>query len=217
MTITEIFKFEKLVANRLCNTCAAKFDPIDLKNCCPCCQKQQIGQQICLECRDWQRLYPQIQLHHQALYYYNAEMKDYFQQFKGNGDYRLRQLFQKQLFEVLNKKHYDLYILIPSQTNHLKQRGFDPVAALYVPFLSVTDLLTKQVTAKAQAQKNRQERLATPQFFEFTGQYRKIHRAQNILCLDDIYMTGRTFFHARDCLYTAGFRGNIDTFSLVRS
>lgn len=217
LTVKMIFSYRPIYWPRLCLDCLEKFEVIQLKNHCPVCQKKQTGRMICADCRYWQGCYPKEDGYHQALFHYNSEMQTFFQQFKGSGDYRLRTLFQAQLATYFQNQNYDLYCFIPTEAAHFKKRGFDHIQALFTPFVDNTPLLIKKPTLQAQAQKNRQARFETPQFFEFSGQYKKMHHAKKILLLDDIYTTGRTFFHAKKCLREAGFQGSLVTFSLVRA
>lgn len=217
LTIRLIFSLQKIYWPKLCADCLTKFEPITVGNHCPTCQKEQVGTARCMDCDRWQRYYPQEHLQHQALFHYNAAMQTYFQRFKGQGDYRLRALFQNQLLTYFQSQQYDLYCFIPTETQHFQRRGFDHVQALFASFVTPTPLLLKQPTVCPQAQKDRQARLATPQFFTFSGQYKKMQHAKKILLIDDIYTTGRTFFHARTCLRDAGFKGSLATFSLVRA
>nr|WP_237389402.1 phosphoribosyltransferase family protein [Companilactobacillus zhachilii] len=75
--------------------------------------------------------------------------------------------------------------------------------------------MVKADADKPQAQKNRLERLETPQTFSALPTIEQIPKNQHILILDDIYTTGRTLMHAHDIFLSAGFK-NISTFSLSR-
>lgn len=97
----------------------------------------------------------------------------------------------------------------------MQQRQFDPVVGLFQNIVALISALIKLPTTQAQAQKNRAERLATPQFLQFDRQYMALLAKPRLTILDNIYTTGRTLFHARDCLLAAGFQEKIHTFSLV--
>ncbi|WDT64868.1 ComF family protein [Companilactobacillus crustorum] len=86
---------------------------------------------------------------------------------------------------------------------------------LYADIFDLKLLLKKNDADKPQAQKNRSERLKTPQTFLPLPELMKIQKNQRILILDDIYTTGRTLMHAHDIFLRAGFK-NICTFSLSR-
>ena len=142
-------------------------------------------------------------------------MHDYFKRYKRYGDYQLRFVFQAQLQRAIGQLPGP-YLYIPSSAQHLQLRQFDPVVGLFQNIAALIPALIKLPTTQAQAQKNRAERLATPQFLQFDRQYTALLAQPQLTILDDIYTTGRTLFHARDCLIAAGFQGKIYTFSLAR-
>lgn len=217
LTIRALFSLRSLDRPAICPACLAKFPKVAERTHCPGCKKAQPKATLCADCQMWQRLFPEECITHQALFYYGAQMQQYFQRFKGQGDYRLRALFAQQLRSVLQPQKKTLFVFIPTKPAHFLQRGFDPVAALFDHFVQPTPLLTKLDTTMPQAKKNRSERLATPQFFEFSGAYHQLRHVERIWLLDDIYTTGRTLFHARACLREAGYEREIVSFSLVRS
>ncbi|NVY96825.1 ComF family protein [Lactobacillus sp. DCY120] len=152
---------------------------------------------------------------HQALFAYNSAMHDYFKRYKRYGDYALRRVFNDLLRQETSKLKVPC-IYIPSSASHLNQRGFDPVVGLFQEVFKLFPALIKMETTQGQSEKNRQERLATPQFFQFNSHYQVLLEEPQLLLVDDIYTTGRTIFHAQDCLRQAGFRGQFQSLSLAR-
>ncbi|KRM20666.1 late competence protein [Latilactobacillus graminis DSM 20719] len=177
----------------------AKFERIGPLRC-PICGGSMPKIAECSDCIRWQQQYPQQGFINRALFVYNEPMQQYFQQYKGHGDYRLRQVFRGVIRKNCPVKRQTMYVPIPTDPAHLQSRGFNPVIGLYQDCFPLTPLLTKLPTEKNQAQKNRVERLATPQFFEYNLQSRLPMNIRQIILLDDIYTTGRTLWHAQQCL-----------------
>lgn len=213
LTPQEIFTGMKIKQDFLCSRCEAEFHQIKAPHC-PTCFRQQDKSKQCPDCKYWQALgYHNFK--HQAIFSYNLAMHDYFKRYKRYGDYVLRLVFQPYLQQVL-RQWQPPFIYVPTQTNHWQQRQFDPVKGIFGDLVKLTPALIKLPTSTPQAQKNRQQRLKTPQFFDFDQIYAAILQATQVTILDDIYTTGRTIFHARDCLRQQGYQGQISSLSLAR-
>ncbi|WP_225427018.1 ComF family protein [Companilactobacillus kedongensis] len=103
---------------------------------------------------------------------------------------------------------------IPASKGHKDARGFDPVWEMYHKVFDLKPLLLKIDADKPQAQKNRDERLKTPQTFSCITD--EVYPSQTrVLIVDDIYTTGRTILHAKTALKAIGLN-DIYTFSLSR-
>lgn len=213
----QIFSIKKFNSNKLCLHCLQQFQRLKEKRC-TCCDKE-IGQGlICSDCVNWQRLYPKNLLRNHALYHYNAAFHDLMVAYKRRGDYVLREVLQQLCYEYLSQQHYDYYIPVPTSPEHQKRRQFDTISAIYGDILPLTPLLIKKTGSHAQGEKNKQERLKTPQSFfidEAIAAKKKISQ-DKILILDDIYTTGRTLYHARDCLQQRFPAAKIESFSICR-
>ncbi|GEO64890.1 ComF family protein [Companilactobacillus nantensis] len=127
----------------------------------------------------------------------------------------MARLFYQDIKNWSLRNHFDVVTYIPASKSHLQARGFDPVYELYADIFDLQSLLIKVDADKPQAQKNRNERLRTPQTFSALPALNQIQKEARILILDDIYTTGRTLMHAHDIFLTAGFQ-KISTFSLSR-
>jgi Predicted amidophosphoribosyltransferases len=93
-------------------------------------------------------------------------LHDYFQQYKGRGDYRLRSVFAGSLRRVIQQYSAPfLFVPIPTSPSHFAQRQFDPVVGLYGDILPLTRILTCQDHEDHQAQLTRRQRLHSPQYF----------------------------------------------------
>ncbi|XEO94426.1 ComF family protein [Latilactobacillus sakei] len=170
---------------------------------------------LCSDCQHWRQLYPQQHFKNQALFTYNRAMQLYFQRYKGQGDYQLRLLFERDIQTRLPVKPNVAYVPIPSDEQHQQARGFNPVQGLFENCFPLMSLLKKRPTEKGQAQKNRAERLASPQFFELIPQ-KLPDKLQSITILDDIYTTGRTLWHAQQCLRARYPQITINAITLAR-
>ncbi|WP_334330215.1 ComF family protein [Companilactobacillus sp. HBUAS59699] len=212
-TLKELFGFEEMISDRLCQLCRSQLSPLSAEEGCMRCCKPNI-EKICQDCLLWEEKYQIINCH-QALFEYNQFIHSYFKNYKRYGDILLAELFYKDLYNWSKHNKFDLITYIPASNGHLRARGFDPVWKMYHRVFDLTSMLIKMDADKPQAQKNRYERLQTPQTFYFHSDNVDISRDSRILILDDIYTTGRTMMHARQALEIAGFN-NIYTFSLSR-
>lgn len=210
-TLAQLIDWRPIVATRLCASCLATFAPIDPKTRCPGCGRSA-SPRLCQDCQRWRLSEPAL-LHHRAPFAYNDAMKDFIQQYKGQGDYRLHAAFA----DVLQGPFPRKAALVPlvSEPSHLAARGFDPVLGLFA-HLSLHKWLVKTDTALAQAQKDRAERLKTPQSFRCIGDLAAMQRFREVVLLDDLYTTGRTMYHAAAALRAGGFTGRVTSYSLIR-
>ncbi|KRL43171.1 COMF operon protein 3 [Companilactobacillus mindensis DSM 14500] len=213
LQVKEIFLFNEIPENYICNLCRSQLAPLANRNNCPRCFKPEING-ICDDCKMWEQKYQIINCH-QALFEYNQFIHNYFKLYKRYGDVLLAKLFYQDIKNWSLKNHFDVVTYIPASQSHLQIRGFDPVYELYADIFDLQPLLTKVDSDKPQAQKNRLERLRTPQTFSPLPAMAQIQKNQSILILDDIYTTGRTLMHAHDIFFKANFK-KITTFSLSR-
>ena len=113
---------------------------------------------------------------------------------------------------------YDYYVPVPTSPEHQMRRQFDTISAIYGDILPLTPVLIKKEGSHAQGEKNKEERLKTPQGFliDKNINIRENIQTGKVLILDDIYTTGRTLYHARDCLKEAFPGMQIESFSICR-
>lgn len=193
---------------RACDTCFEKFQRISAQHC-PKCYRDGMGE-ACMDCQVWIKKGKEVS--HKSCFVYNEAMKDFFSQYKFQGDYALYSVFT----EILQKelKGYSDYTLVPIPVSSEKYqtRGFNQVTALLegakLPFKEV---LEKHDTI-AQSSKTRKERLQSQRCFKVKD---NIQLPPKILLIDDIYTTGSTLQLAKEILVEAGVK-EIVTFSLVR-
>lgn len=213
LKISEIFLITEIIPDYICSLCRSQLAPLANRDNCPRCMKPDIGG-ICSDCLAWEQNYQVINCH-QALFEYNQFIHSYFKLYKRYGDVLLARLFFQDIKSWSKQHHFDVVTYIPASQSHLQARGFDPVYELYKDIFDLQPLLVKVDADKPQAQKNRNERLATPQTFSALPQISQLQKNQSILILDDIYTTGRTLMHAHDIFLKADFK-KISTFSLSR-
>lgn len=212
-----IFSMQKFNPVKLCPFCSKQFEKITGNQCSYCSKPLKQGA-ICQDCQRWQKEYDGQVLRNYSLYRYNSAFHDLMVAYKRRGDYVLREVLQQLCREYLSKTEYDLYVPVPTSPEHQKRRQFDTIAAIYGDLLPLTPLLQKKAGTHAQGEKSRRERLKTFQsfFIDNSIKIRDNIETGKILILDDIYTTGRTLYHARDCLRAAFPGMQIESFSICR-
>lgn len=194
----------------MCDNCKNKFDPVSEASCKTCCKKS--SETSCEDCKEWERKGKSV--NHKALYYYNEEMKEYFQKYKFQGDQLLACLFAEEIKVALKKYKGYTIVPIPLSDERNEKRGFNQVTAILdnagIPY---QNLLIKKNT-KAQSQKNKKERLKTEQAFR-RKEFENKDWPEKIMIVDDIYTTGATIERAKEILNVNGVK-EITSFSLAR-
>ena len=74
-----------------CSICYQNFECISEEHCPRCFRNGKSD--LCTDCQKWEKEGNQVQ--HQSLFTYNEAMKNYFSQYKFQGDYALRFVFAK--------------------------------------------------------------------------------------------------------------------------
>jgi competence protein ComFC len=198
--------------NRLCERCQRQFDPLG-KRRCPQCSREQPATEICSDCQFWRQIYGQQIMLNQAEWHYNRGFHDLMVAYKRYGDYELWPVLQ-QLAKPVQKIKADYFVPIPPSPEHLAQRQFDTIKAIFSHLVPLTHALAKAAGTSAQGEKTRAQRLQTAQSF-FVKEDQPALRGKVVL-LDDIYTTGRTLYHARDALQTAFPDCQISSFTIAR-
>ena len=194
----------------MCDNCKNKFEPVSEASCKTCCKKS--SETSCEDCQEWERKGKSV--NHKALYYYNEEMKEYFQKYKFQGDQLLASLFAEEVKATLKKYKGYTIVPIPLSDKRNEKRGFNQVTAiLEAAGIPYQDLLIKKDT-KAQSQRNKKERLKSEQAFE-RKELKNKSWPEKIMIMDDIYTTGATIERAKEMLHVNGVK-EIRSFSLAR-
>jgi len=213
LTVFEFFISHQ--KKKLCDLCLTKFQKVSQENSCPHCLKKGESS-TCSDCQKWCKLYPEYNFKNESLYYYNEVMENFFQQYKFAGDYRLRNIFCKDLAKALRKYRNWFLVPIPISKERKSQRLFNQVEGMLLASnKKYYSALVKVSEVGFQSHKNRKERLTTRQPFLLKPEAFKILKFQKVLLIDDIYTTGRTLFHAYDAVKESRPQ-KILTFTLAR-
>ena len=191
-----------------CSTCYQKFEGIPEEHCPRCFRDGQSD--LCTDCQKWEKEGNPVQ--HQSLFTYNEAMKNYFNQYKFQGDYVLRFVFAKVAKKAVKMFREHIIVPIPVSNEKFQVRGFNQVQGILdAANLSYRNILEKKDTL-AQSSKTREERLQTQQAFKIKN---GVDLPDKILLVDDIYTTGKTLQLAKQILLEAGVK-EILTFSIAR-
>lgn len=195
----------------ICQACESDFAVITMS--CSGCGRQQKSTQLCRDCRRWQQQ-GKILLKHTALYQYNDAMRSFMQQYKFNGDYKLRGIFNPQFIQIIKSLSKDVIVPIPVSENTMKTRGFNQTTGLLEGIIYQELLQVTTIKKSHQSQFNRKARMLRQQPFTLKESSISL-RGKHVLLVDDIYTTGNTLYHAADLLYSAGAI-NVESISLAR-
>ncbi|MFZ2588451.1 ComF family protein [Paucilactobacillus nenjiangensis] len=201
--LNQLLAWKKLPAPLICEQCNQGFEPITGPRCQGCGRTDTNGA-LCDECIRWENKFGYV-LHNQALFHYDEAMKDFMKQYKFNGDYRLRLVFESQLKSAASLIECDLIVPIPVTEATWRSRGFNQVTGMLGNLeLSAAISTVEREKAEPQSHKTRQERIQLEQPFAMVNKFKDELPEQNILLIDDVYTTGTTLYHAANLLKSAG-------------
>ncbi|WP_318767060.1 ComF family protein [Lactiplantibacillus carotarum] len=201
LTLPWILSWQPIARPVVCQRCWATFAPIQRATACPGCGRSQSRPQLCADCQRWplNQAFKNI-----ALFDYNDAMHAYFQRYKFQGDYQLRRVFQIPLQRTVTRLAGDLVLSIPVTPATMTTRGFNQVTGWLTDGENQPGIMTKaKIKAKAQSQKDRSARLATPQPFQLVTTQVQV-QDRHVVLVDDIYTTGRTIRHAAQLILESG-------------
>ena len=191
-----------------CSTCYQNFECISEEHCLRCFRNGQSD--LCTDCQKWEEEGDQVQ--HQSLFTYNEAMKNYFSQYKFQGDYALRFVFAKATKKAVKIFREHTIVPIPVSIEKFQVRGFNQVQEILdAANLSYRNILEKKDTL-AQSSKTREERLQTQQAFKINN---GVDLPDKILLVDDIYTTGKTIRLAAKLLQEKGIE-DVKLFTVFR-
>lgn len=205
--LIDIVGLSKINREILCSHCKKQLSSLENQSTCTGCGRLWEAKEFCKDCVRWKELYPNYDFHNEALYEYNAFIKEWIENYKFKGDYRLGNLFTKPLKEKLDLKIKQGWIIVPIPISQKSRdtRGFNQVEGL-LSFAgnSFNDVLTHIGEGEKQSSKNRRQRMTSSQPFQLKTSKKINIETKNILLVDDVYTTGRTLFHAAECLLLNG-------------
>ncbi|MFL2099540.1 ComF family protein [Desemzia sp. FAM 23991] len=216
--LIDIVGLTKIKTEPLCRQCKKQLSYLDDQSTCRGCGRPEDGEEYCKDCIRWQNLYPHYDFHNEALYEYNEFMKEWIEAYKFKGDYRLGKVFAEPLKYKVEKRAdtESVIIPIPISKKSMDIRGFNQVKGLLdFAGLSYNEVLVHVGIGEKQSSKNRQQRMTSSQPFEIKPSKRIEIECRNILLIDDVYTTGRTLFHAADCLFLNG-AANVQSLTIAR-
>lgn len=131
-----------------------------------------------------------------AIYFYNETIRTLLYQFKGCGDYELKDIFFAYPKIDLRLRFRGFTIIpVPSSASHDEKRGFNQVKAMCQCLkLPMLDCLEKTIDAK-QSDLSAKERRTIGKYLAYHGPASLSDK--KILLVDDVFTTGST---ARGCL-----------------
>ncbi|MDT7015047.1 ComF family protein [Levilactobacillus namurensis] len=210
VSLADLLRWAPLPQPKVCVTCAQRLQPITEPRC-PACGRAQATATICYDCERWGDDFT-----NHALFPYDANLKAYMQQYKFQGDYRLREVMQPILRRALAREVYDVLVPIPVAAETWQIRGFNQVTAWLTDQPYQQALVVREATkSRPQSSKTRQERLQAQQPFQLAPNAATVLQNQRVLLLDDVYTTGRTIRHAAQQIYLGGAK-TVTSLTLAR-
>ncbi|MBL1226948.1 ComF family protein [Enterococcus sp. BWR-S5] len=215
LSISEILSFRPITPYELCSNCKKKFQFLNRHSLCKGCSRE-CSDLLCNDCLLWRKKYPNYSFQHTALFHYDNEMRQWFEEYKFRGNYQLRFSFSKELVCFFKKRKDYLIVPIPLSEQRYKERGFNQVEGLLSGAgISYVDCLKRISNDAPQSKKKRQERLSGMQPFGLALSNNQLLEDEKVLLVDDIYTTGRTLFFASEILLQYPLK-KLETFSLAR-
>lgn len=216
--LVDLVKLSKVTSKPLCRKCSLLIKTLDDQSTCKGCGRVWENVELCPDCVRWKILYPQYDFQNEALYEYNSFMKEWIEAYKFKGDYRMGRIVAGPLKEKIRGKLKDSWIVVPVpiSSKSMQNRGFNQVTGL-LSFAEVeyAEVLQHIGTGEKQSSKNRRERMNSLQPFEVSIEKVETIVDKKILLIDDVYTTGRTLFHAADCLLSNG-ADKVNTLTVAR-
>lgn len=217
--LRDVLLFKKIRSVTRCHSCNSKLvQLVNEATCIGCCRIKTDRTEYCLDCIKWQQHYPEYPFKHTALFQYNTFLKEWLENFKYKGDYRLSHLFDQEIADYFDAKNQKgKYVIpIPISQKSMSLRGFNQVEELLKSAgVSYHPALIHVASGEKQSSKNRKQRMESPQPFILDKNYFSELKDQQIILIDDVYTTGRTLFHAAELLKQANV-AKIETFSVAR-
>lgn len=207
-TMLHILWGEETAESNYCLDCLMAFVPLIGPHCPGCGRTVNRKGGLCGDCCYWRDKQVPL-LKNRALYVYDEHMKNYMAKYKFIGDYRMGRLFENRMHDFIKKvvkeDRIDYIVPIPVSKLRYGTRGFNQVF-LWLPKTPkiLEALVVVPNKGKDQSEKTRVARLHAKQPFLLDEDKAIRLKGKRVLLVDDVYTTGRTLYHAQDCLLDAG-------------
>lgn len=138
-----------------------------------------------------------------TIYEYDEDIKTLIFQFKGCGDYELKDLFVSPFSKYLSKKFKNYLVLpVPSSKERIEDRGFEHVNEMFSCLkLKMIEPIIK-IKNEKQSSKSYKDRLKVASCFKLISN--EEIKDKNILLVDDICTTGSTLKAIKNLLLEGG-------------
>lgn len=218
LTPCSLFQFRSIKPFNRCTECNQHLKDLQKHLACPMCSRKQSNDSLCLDCQNWQTIYPERTFHHKSLFHYDGIIKEWLIQFKYLKDYRLKSFLRPELQkELLKHSQTKTMVPIPISQTSFQTRGFNQITEMLddasIPYL---DLLQYSKDGKKQSEKNKKERMESEQCFIVNLDKLSLLSNEQVVLIDDVYTTGRTLNHAHDAIASHS-KVKIETWSIARS
>ena len=204
LSLAELCSFQSVHPVRVCPRCMAHFQSYQGKIQCVGCGREWRSRELCVDCVRWQQQYDTV-LVNQPIFVYDRFFLDWIERFKFYGDYWCGWAVVPALQQAFDARRDAIVIPIPSSVTRTKERGFPTTHSLLqmadIPFC---DALEYRGDGVKQSHKTRLERIKTAQPFALKKELVTRWRQQPVILFDDVYTTGRTVYHAWQCLKSEG-------------
>lgn len=212
---SQLFNFKRLEFDCVCQKCRSQFQLFGRQDeSCLACGKQLISQSAikqtiteqqtvyCLDCQKWLKQYPINYFEHEAIFEYNAMLREWLYRYKYQADQRQSEVVKQSLNELYRRRSTYQWLVLPSSPVSLKERGFHATGHLLdeagIPY---TMPLGYTGDGRKQAKKDRRQRLLMQQPFQLLDQEDFLSRPPRWLIFDDVYTTGTTILKAKEVLF----------------
>lgn len=147
---------------------------------------------LCLKCLDQFVIYNQLHYYHQypltILYYYNDFFKKILFQYKGQGDYALKDAFFNSFPELRYKYRNHMIAIVPSSKEDNHKRGFNPNEMLVKHFSN--NIFTGLFKTNNYKQTKQSDRSLVKELIDINDGEQLLN--QDILIFDDVITSGNT-------------------------
>lgn len=147
---------------------------------------------LCLNCLNQFKLYNEQHLYHgyplTILYYYNDFFKKILFQYKGQGDYALKDAFFNAFPDLKSKYSKHLIVIVPSSNKDNLKRNFNPNEMLVKNFSN--NVFTGLYKINDYKQTSQKDRSLVKKIIEINDGYKLYN--QDVLIFDDVITSGNT-------------------------